>query len=115
MTTAVVLSGGLNGASMVENGLTYYGWGFTVNIDGQVSYCGAWVTGPNANNPNSYDQVAAMLVQLLESDDPETGYDGIAEADDTGDYAGDDVVPGDDDSGDSAVASLGGDDFGDSA
>jgi hypothetical protein len=114
MTTAVVLSGGLTGASMVENGLTYYLWGFTVNIDGQVYWCGVWVSGPNANNPDSYSQVAEAVVEGLESDDPEQGYDGIAQADDTGDWGVDGPLDdfGDDDG---ALAGLGGDSYGDSA
>ena len=44
MTTATVLSGGLTGGTMVENGVTYYLWGFTVNVDGQVygRHLGLW-------------------------------------------------------------------------
>jgi hypothetical protein len=112
MTTAVVLSGGLTGASMVENGVQYYEWGFTVNIDGQVYWSGVWVSGPNANNPDFYSTVAAALVDVLESDDPEQGYDGIAAADETGDEVIADFVDSDDDG---ALAGVGGDDYGESA
>jgi len=113
MTNVQILSGGLTGASMVENGIQYYEWGFTVNVDGQVYWTGVWVSGPNANNPDLLGQVEAAVIDLLESDDPEQGLDGIAQ----GDYAdeGTVVVTGDDDSDDSAVASLDGGDYGDSA
>jgi hypothetical protein len=108
---------------MQENGQTYYQWGFTVNVDGQVYWTSVWVTGPNANNAASYDQVAAAVTDLLESDDPEQGVDGIAQGDDQndgpgdygdyGDYGGGQDF-GDDDGGDGALAG-GGDGFGDSA
>ncbi|HTY31242.1 hypothetical protein [Mycobacterium sp.] len=115
MPTVVILSGGLTGATMVENGDTYYLWGFTVNVDGQVYWTGVWVTGPGSNDPGSLSRVEAAVVDLLESEDPEQGLDGIAESDSLDDYVDESMVDaGDDDGDDSAVASADGGDYGDS-
>lgn len=113
MTTATVLSGGLTGGTMVENGVTYYLWGFTVNVDGQVYWSGIWAYGANANNPDSYNTVAAALVESLENDDPDQGAGGIADGAGTDDSSLGDF--GVDDDSDSALASVDVGGFGDSA
>jgi hypothetical protein len=107
-----VLSGGMTGQTMEEDGVTYYEWSFTVEVDGQVGTFSFWAYGANANNPDAYNEAAQTVLDYLESN-PDEGLGGISQNDGTDSNTGDATTDSDDDDGALAGLDIGGD--GDSA
>ena len=93
--------------------ITFYGWTFSVTVDGQVGVYTVWVDG---NDPSAEAAAAQGAIDDLEANPGDL--EGIAENDpgqDMGDFGdeGDFGDFGDDDGGDTAVAgNEGGDDVG---
>jgi hypothetical protein len=99
-----VINGAPTGASFVSNGITFYQWNFTVNINGSIYIDTMWC---DTNDPSMYPYLVPDIINGIENG---TGFppQGIAEND------GNDDSSDDDDDSDGALASTGGD-FGDSA
>jgi hypothetical protein len=114
MPNVAIISGGPTGNSFVYDGITFYQWSWTVEVDGQVGIFTEWV---DTNDPADAAGLEQGVIDDLEENPGDLG--GIAEGDGTGDdgavAGGDDA--GDDDGGDDdgAVASGDGSDYGDSA
>jgi len=91
--------------------ITFYGWTFSVTVDGQVGVYTVWI---DSNSPDAESSAAEDAIQDLEADAGELG--GIAENDpgsDMGDYGdmgdmGDQGGDMGDDDGDGVLAGNGG-------
>jgi hypothetical protein len=104
MPNVTVISGTPTGASFVYDGITFYQWGFTVDINGQVYEVTEWF---DTNNPAAEPGLAQDVIEDIENGSVDPG--GISENDSPDNGRDDD--DGDDDG---ALASSGGSDYGDS-
>jgi hypothetical protein len=110
MPTVQIISGGPTGNSFVYDGITFYEWSWTVNVDGQVGIFTEWV---DTNDPADAADLEQGVIDDLEENPGDLG--GISEGDDAGNDDG--ALADGDDAGDDdgAVASGDGSDYGDSA
>jgi len=103
MPNVTVISGAPTGASFVYDGITFYAWGFTVEINGEVYVVTEWF---DTNNPADEPNLVPDVIEDIENGSVDPG--GISENDSP------DNGPDDDGDDDGALASNSGSDYGDS-